>query len=103
MDTDSNKYLPLAEEIAELVNEKDKAYGSAFELSGKIVAIMYPNGVMPEQYNNLLVIVRMIDKLIRKANSNGPDSMGEDPFLDILGYALLAVYNNQKKEEVTHE
>jgi hypothetical protein len=32
--------------------EKNKAYGSAFQKSGDIMAILYPNGIKPDQMND---------------------------------------------------
>jgi len=98
---EDNKFLDLATDIAKLVNEKDKAYGSAFELSGKIVEILFPNGVKPSQYSNLLAITRVIDKLVRIANTDDIDPMGEDPWMDILGYGLLATFVNRKNRRDT--
>ena len=89
-----NKYLSIATEIAELVYKKNMAYGNSFQKSHEILKILYPEGVEPEQYLNLLAITRMIDKLFRLANNK--EAFGESPWRDILGYALLG-YSNENK------
>ena len=89
---EENKFMPLAKDIADLVEQKDKAYGSAFEITGKLIAILYPNGVQPSQYGSLLAITRILDKIVRIANNDGEDPMNENPFMDILGYSLLASF-----------
>ncbi len=48
----------------------------------------YPNGVRPENYADLLFIVRILDKLMRIANDKG--AFNEDPIKDIAGSGLLA-------------
>lgn len=75
----------LANETAALVAEKNRAYGSSFDRSGEILKQLYPAGVKPEQYTDMLAMVRIIDKLFRIAA--GADT--EDPARDITGYGLL--------------
>ncbi len=82
-------YVKLGQEIGELVQSKNQAYGSSFTKAGDILAILYPDGVQPHQYVDMLAIIRIVDKLFRVATDK--DAFGEDPFKDICGYALLAV------------
>ena len=92
------KFLNEAETIGKLVEEKNAAYGDSFLKSEQIVKILYPNGVKPEQYTDMLGMVRVIDKLFRLANDK--DAFGESPWKDIAGYALLGtVYSKQAKDE----
>lgn len=79
-------YAEKAQKIGKVVDEKNRLYGSSFEKSGDILAILYPDGVKPEQYKNMLGTVRVIDKLFRVANGNYGD---EDAWTDICGYGLL--------------
>lgn len=81
------KYERIASAIGELVDEKNKAYGDAFNKSGEFLKLLYPNGVKPEQYSDMLVIVRIFDKLMRIATAK--DALGENPFKDIAGYGIL--------------
>jgi len=48
-----------------------------------------PNGIQVDQYDDLLTIARILDKLFRIAND--PDAFEENPYQDIVGYALLAM------------
>jgi hypothetical protein len=89
------KYKQIGEEIGSLVDEKNAAYGSSFAESYKILSVLYPNGIQPEQYTDALAIIRIIDKLFRLANKK--DAFGESPWNDIAGYAILGVANNEKK------
>lgn len=84
-----NTYQKNAKEIADLVTEKNKAYGDSFNASGIILKILYPNGVKSEDYKTLLAITRVIDKLFRIATDEG--AFREEPWKDICGYALLMV------------
>lgn len=88
-------YKQIGEEIGSLVDEKNAAYGSSFAESYKVLSVLYPNGVKPEQYTDALAIIRVIDKLFRLANKK--DAFGESPWRDIAGYAILGVANNEKK------
>ena len=91
------KFKKIAEEIAELVAEKNKAYGDSFGRAGEVIRILYPNEISPEQYEDMLVMIRVIDKLFRIATFK--KAFEEDPWVDIMGYALLAVSRNQKNKE----
>lgn len=77
----------LATELAELVEEKNRAYGDSFNHAHTILAELYPVGVSPSQYGDMLTVVRIIDKLFRIACKK--DAFGESPYKDIAGYALL--------------
>lgn len=91
---DSNDYLNVAKEVAELVVKKQEAYGDSFGKAGAVMRELYPNGIKPYQYDDMLTIVRMVDKLFRIATKK--DAFGENPFKDILGYSLLAVVEDNR-------
>jgi hypothetical protein len=57
---------------------------------------LYPDGVKPEQYVDLLVTVRIVDKLFRIANRK--DALGENPWQDIAGYGILMTAYDSKSE-----
>ncbi len=82
------KYEQTGRLIGSLVDAKNEAYGDSFNQSGKILKILYPKGVQPEQYRDMLAMVRVIDKLFRVANQK--DAFDENPWADIAGYAILS-------------
>jgi len=88
-------YHQKALEIANLVVKKHQAYGRSFEKAGRILAILYPRGVRPDQMQDAAVMVRILDKFSRVATD--PGAFGEDPRGDILGYALLWATEIDKK------
>ena len=67
-------YEETAEEIGKLVSEKNQAYGSSFAESHKILSVLYPNGIKPEQYTDALAVIRVLDKLFRIATDR--DALG---------------------------
>lgn len=84
-----SEYESVAAEIGRLVTEKQRAYGDAFGRAPEVLKILYPNGIAPSQYDDVLTIVRILDKLFRIATDK--TALGENPYRDIAGYALLAV------------
>lgn len=84
----------ISSEVAALVVEKNAAYGSSFHRSGKVMQVLYPDGIPPEKLDDALTIVRILDKLFRIASRK--DAFGESPFRDILGYALLAIERDER-------
>jgi len=92
-----NKLTEIGFEVGELVNKKQKAYGDSFGRSGECLRQMFPEGIKPEQYDDLLTIARILDKLFRIANN--PDAFEENPYQDICGYSLLGMKRYADKFE----
>ena len=86
-------YEEKALAIGKLVSEKQIQYGDSFGNAGRILSVLYPNGISIDQIEDALVIIRIIDKLFRIANGNQGN---EDAFSDIVGYGLLSVVRNEK-------
>jgi len=82
-----DEWLSIAKNTAELVAEKNNAYGDSVRKTAKIMQILYSNGISYDQIPAALVTVRVLDKLSRIAND--PEYGGEDPAQDITGYGLL--------------
>ena len=81
-------FADLGESVGALVDEKQRAYGDSFSKSGQVLRILYPRGIDPDQLDDALAITRVVDKLFRIATDR--DALGESPWRDIAGYALLA-------------
>ena len=90
------KFEKIGSEIGKLVDQKNAAYGSSFEKSEQILKVLYPNGIKPDQYKDMLAITRIVDKLFRIATNR--DAFGESPFKDIAGYGILGVANVKEKK-----
>lgn len=82
-------YEQYGRQVGELVTEKQAAYGDSFGRSGEVLRQLYPDGIQPEQYDDMLAVVRIVDKLFRIATDR--DALGESPFKDITGYGLLGL------------
>ena len=81
--------MEAAKDLAELVVNKNAAYGNAFEKSREILKVLYPTGLTPAQYKHALAITRIADKLCRIATDE--HAFNEEPWKDIAGYALRAL------------
>ena len=88
------RFEEIGKTIGSLVEEKNIAYGDSFARSQEIIKILYPDGVKPEQYTDMLAITRVIDKLFRIATKK--DAFGESPWKDICGYSILGIANDEK-------
>ena len=95
---DKKNFISIANSVGELVQEKNEAYGDSFAKSQEIVKILFPDGVQPGQYRDMLAITRVIDKLFRIATKK--DAFGESPWRDICGYAILGIANDECEVEV---
>ena len=92
----TQKFEQIGTEVGKLVDEKNEAYGSSFEESEQILKVLYPDGIKPEQYKDMLAITRIVDKLFRIATKK--DAFGENPFKDIAGYGILGISNDKEQE-----
>ena len=90
------RFEEIGKTVGSLVEEKNEAYGDSFAKSQEIIKVLFPDGVKPEQYRDMLGMVRVIDKMFRIATDK--DAFGESPWKDICGYALLAMANNTTKK-----
>lgn len=84
-----SKYDDIAQELGRLVTEKNAAYGDSALRAAEILKILYPVGIRIEEYSDLLLVVRILDKLCRIATNR--DALGESPWRDIAGYGILGV------------
>ena len=87
------KFEKIGTDIGKLVDQKNAAYGSSFEKSEQILQVLYPEGIKPGQYKDMLAITRIVDKLFRIATDK--DAFGENPFKDIAGYGILGINNKE--------
>jgi hypothetical protein len=95
MKTKDDIFMQLATDLGKLLAEKNQAYGDAFSKTTEILTLLYPNGIKVQQYKDVHVLVRMLDKMSRIAQDNDP--MGESPYKDLAGYAILAQANLMTK------
>lgn len=93
------KYEDLGSEVGKLVDEKNTAYGNSFNVAEDFIKLLWPNGVPPEAFNDMLCVVRIFDKLKRIATNKGYG--GESPYRDIAGYALLGLMKDQENKPKT--
>ena len=84
--------------IGALVDSKQAQYGDAIQASEEILRVLYPEGVPANREGDMLLIVRIIDKLCRLTRGNGEG--GEDAWADIAGYGLLGMRHREQVEAV---
>lgn len=90
-------YKELGTRIGELVNNKQKVYGNSFGKCGPFLKLLYPDGISPDKYDDLLCIVRIFDKVMRIATEK--NALNESPWADLVGYGLLGLMKDEKDKE----
>jgi hypothetical protein len=95
-DINSADLRQLGTLIGKLVASKNEAYGNSFGTAGEALRLLYPKGIQTEQYDDMLALVRIWDKMKRIATHK--DAFGESPFVDIAGYSLLGAVLSAIKE-----
>ena len=93
MEIELKSFSKIGAEVGNMVAKKNHAYGDSFAKCGQILRVLYPSRIPESSYDDLLAIVRILDKMFRIAAHK--DAFGEDPWMDICGYAILSVERNQ--------
>lgn len=86
----------IGQEIGKMVKVKNEQYGNAFEKSGDFLQLLYPDGVRPDEYEDMLALVRVFDKQMRIANGNRGN---ENAWMDIAGYGILKSEDGMGSDE----
>lgn len=92
----SELFRTIAAAVGETVATKNAAYGDAFAKAGAFLKLAFPEKIPPEQYEDMLGIVRVFDKLMRIATDK--QALNEDPWKDIAGYGVLGVAAQKLQE-----
>jgi hypothetical protein len=92
------RFEEIGKTIGALVEENNEAYGDSFARSQEILKVLFPDGVQPNQYRDMLGMVRVIDKMFRIATDK--DAFGESPWKDITGYGILGTAGDEREKEV---
>lgn len=87
----------VAKHIGEITAEKNEKYGNSVGVTERILSILYPLGIKPNQYQNAFLIIRILDKINRIATDI--NAFGENPYLDIAGYGLMGEVLRKKEEK----
>jgi hypothetical protein len=91
-DTKTDRLRELAAGLGDLLASKQAQYGDSVGSTSEILRQLYPDGITPENYDGLQLVVRILDKLKRVATHGlGQDLGRENPMLDVAGYGLLGV------------
>lgn len=85
----TGKFESLGNKVGALVDEKNAAYGNSFGKCADFLKTLYPDGIRPDQFTDMLCVVRIFDKMMRIATNKG--AFDESPYKDIAGYALLGL------------
>lgn len=95
------EYSEIGRKVGEVVEEKQKLYGDSYGKSGNVLKILYPEGVLPQQYEDLLFVTRMLDKLFRFTSGTPTSRLEQDesPVGDMVGYCLLEMRKELKRRE----
>jgi hypothetical protein len=90
------KFERIAQEIGALTEVKNVAYGDSAAKSAEVLKLLYPAGVRPDQFRDMQLVTRVLDKLFRLATKK--DAFGESPWRDIAGYALLGAEKDEREK-----
>ena len=80
-------FKETALDIADLLNDKHLQYGDTFKETAVVLRRLYPDGIKPQQYSDVLYVLRIYENLVRALNMEN----SAEPWRDIAGFAILAL------------
>ena len=92
----------IIDEVKITLEEKQKGYGDTFGITPEILKLLYKHKynegscyyeLEESDFNDILTMARVIDKLIRVTHGNYGD---ESAWRDITGYSILAEAQERK-------
>jgi hypothetical protein len=92
MTTETERAIVLANQLIDIMREREKKYGSNENKTAQILMILFPDGIKIEHEEaaaKTKLLIYIIDKLSRYSKEGDSDSL-----LDMAGYALrLAAFD----------
>lgn len=92
--------LSTSKDLGETLIKKNRAYGDSVNKNQAVLRALYPDGVKPEQFQDFLFVVRMLDKVARICRGDN-SAFNEDAWFDLAGYAVLRMAQNYTEAEDT--
>ena len=89
-------FLKTATDLGKLLEEKNHQYGNSYIIVPDILRILYPTGIKPHQYGDTSIIIRILDKINRRANGN---SDAAEDWRDIGGYGIVKLAEILEEKE----
>jgi hypothetical protein len=96
-------FVEAGEVISSMLGDKRDSYGDNLIVSGQFLKLLYPEGIPANAYPEVLVIIRLFDKLMRIANQHRSPELWteqETPWLDVAGYAIAIMYDLARSSQL---
>lgn len=73
--------------ISRMAAKKNHSYNNSYNRTVEQIRNYFPDGIKPDQYHILPIIIRQWDKIQRSIKN--PTAFGENPHVDRVGYSIL--------------
>lgn len=90
MDDQSRKVMGCLSDSMDTFTERNGIYGSTFLNFGKIMQVLYPNGLMIEDvngWNRIAILMQIVTKMMR--HTKEPAQPHIDSIHDVIVYAAM--------------
>lgn len=81
--------------LEDVFNKKSEEYGDTDLKVGRMMDILYPEGVPLEQYGDFLFSLKILEKISRLSSKNISEEARADLMQDLAGYGILGTYNKR--------
>jgi len=83
------------QKLEDVFNKKSEEYGDTDLKVGKMMDILYPEGITLEQYGDFLFSLKILEKISRLSSKNISEEAKTDLMQDLAGYGILGTYNKR--------
>lgn len=90
-DIETPEFIALQSNIAKELYEKREMYGPTEKNVGKMLRVLYPNGVLCKDYEAFLLNSKLLEKMSRLSSGSITKNASADCLFDIIGYAALGL------------
>ena len=83
------------QKIEDVFNKKSEEYGDTDLKVGKMMDILYPEGITLEQYGDFLFSLKILEKISRLSSKNISEEAKTDLIQDLAGYGIRGTHNKR--------
>lgn len=85
------------QKILSEVTQKKTEYGNIDAKVTELLCAIRPNGFNPNEFDTFLLVSKLAEKLFRFSSENISKERKRDALVDLMGYALLGMHNNNQQ------
>jgi len=88
--------LEIIESVLKEIEYKEIKYGKVDSKIGKILEILYPNGINKDKIGESMFVIHVLEKICRIINEFNNSNEVTESYKDLIGYGILGFVKDKK-------